>query len=85
MEGEPITGDSSGNIIVWGMDSRNIYYVKSTILRAHDKSVFALCHLADGTLLSGGGIDRRIIAWDGSQQYKSAKAGRQVTVEINIE
>ena len=26
-------------------------------------------------------MDRRIIAWDGSQQYKSAKAGRQVRTE----
>ena len=74
-----ISGDSSGNIIVWGRDKRNIFYVKHTIIRAHEKSVFSLAHLQDGTLVSGGGLDRRIIAWDGAQDYRSAKAGRQVS------
>ena len=78
-EGEVISGDSSGNIIVWGRDKRNIFYVKHTIIRAHEKSVFSLAHLQDGTLVSGGGLDRRIIAWDGAQDYRSAKAGRQVS------
>ncbi len=76
--GEVITGDSSGNIIVWGKDQRSIFYIKHSIVRAHEKSVFSLCHLEDGTLVSGGGLDRRIIAWDGSQDYRAAIAGRQV-------
>lgn len=31
--------------------------------RAHEGSVFTLCTLQDGALLSGGGKDRKIIRW----------------------
>lgn len=30
---------------------------------AHDGGVFALCALRDGTLVSGGGRDRRVVLW----------------------
>uniref|UniRef100_A0A8C3V1S1 EMAP like 3 n=1 Tax=Catharus ustulatus TaxID=91951 RepID=A0A8C3V1S1_CATUS len=31
--------------------------------RAHEGSVFALCRRRDGTVLSGGGKDRRVLSW----------------------
>lgn len=31
--------------------------------RAHEGSVFTLCSLQGGALLSGGGKDRKIIRW----------------------
>ncbi|XP_042748940.1 echinoderm microtubule-associated protein-like 3 [Lagopus leucura] len=31
--------------------------------RAHEGSVFALCRRRDGTVLSGGGKDRRLLSW----------------------
>lgn len=30
---------------------------------AHDGGVFGLCALRDGTLVSGGGRDRRVVLW----------------------
>lgn len=33
------------------------------MLGAHDGGVFGLCALRDGTLVSGGGRDRRVVLW----------------------
>uniref|UniRef100_A0AAX7SJ86 HELP domain-containing protein n=1 Tax=Astatotilapia calliptera TaxID=8154 RepID=A0AAX7SJ86_ASTCA len=57
LTGDVLTGDSEGNIMTWG---------KSAIMRqtkAHEGSVFTLCTLQGGGLLSGGGKDRKIIRW----------------------
>ncbi|XP_047466631.1 echinoderm microtubule-associated protein-like 1 isoform X9 [Mugil cephalus] len=62
--GDAITGDSSGNILVWGKGTNRISHV---IQGAHEGSIFAVCMLRNGTLVSGG-KDRRLISWDGSYQ-----------------
>uniref|UniRef100_A0AAQ5ZFH8 HELP domain-containing protein n=1 Tax=Amphiprion ocellaris TaxID=80972 RepID=A0AAQ5ZFH8_AMPOC len=62
--GDAITGDSSGNILVWGKGTNRISHV---IQGAHEGSIFALCMLRNGTLVSGG-KDRRLISWDNSYQ-----------------
>ncbi|TSN67131.1 Echinoderm microtubule-associated protein-like 1 [Bagarius yarrelli] len=62
--GDAITGDSSGNILVWGKGSNRI---SLAILGAHESSVFALCMLRDGTLISGG-KDRKLTTWDRNYQ-----------------
>ncbi|XP_023800985.1 echinoderm microtubule-associated protein-like 3 [Cyanistes caeruleus] len=36
--------------------------------RAHEGSVFALCRRRDGTVLSGGGKDRRVLSWSPTLQ-----------------
>ncbi|BFZ12124.1 hypothetical protein BsWGS_15165 [Bradybaena similaris] len=59
--GDTISGDSSGNIFVWGKGSNRIV---NAAVGAHEGGVFSLCFLKDGTLLSGGGKDRKIIQWD---------------------
>ncbi|KAM6917987.1 echinoderm microtubule-associated protein-like 1 isoform 5-T5 [Lycodopsis pacificus] len=66
--GDAITGDSSGNILVWGKGTNRISHV---IQGAHEGSIFALCMLRNGTLLSGG-KDRRLVSWDGSYQQIQA-------------
>ncbi|KAA8582174.1 hypothetical protein FQN60_008914 [Etheostoma spectabile] len=53
--GDAITGDSSSNRI------------SHVIQGAHEGSIFALCMLRNGTLVSGG-KDRMLISWDGSYQ-----------------
>uniref|UniRef100_A0A8B9SES0 Echinoderm microtubule-associated protein-like 4 n=1 Tax=Apteryx owenii TaxID=8824 RepID=A0A8B9SES0_APTOW len=56
--GDVLTGDSGGIILIWG---------KTTIsrqIKAHDGSVFTLCQMRNGMLLTGGGKDRKIILWD---------------------
>ncbi|XP_075873959.1 echinoderm microtubule-associated protein-like 1 isoform X4 [Nelusetta ayraudi] len=66
--GDAITGDSSGNILVWGKGTNRISHV---IQGAHEGSIFALCMLRNGTLVSGG-KDRRLLSWDGSYQQTQA-------------
>ncbi|XP_052437338.1 echinoderm microtubule-associated protein-like 1 isoform X2 [Carassius gibelio] len=62
--GDAITGDSSGNILVWGKGSNRI---SLAIQGAHEASVFALCMLRNGTLVSGG-KDRKLVSWDENYQ-----------------
>lgn len=37
--------------------------ITQAVLGAHDGGVFGLCALRDGTLVSGGGRDRRVVLW----------------------
>lgn len=62
--GDTITGDSSGNILVWGKGTNRISHA---VQGAHDGSVFALCMMRNGTLVSGG-KDRKLASWDGAYQ-----------------
>ncbi|XP_039596876.1 echinoderm microtubule-associated protein-like 1 isoform X5 [Polypterus senegalus] len=63
--GDTITGDSSGNILIWGKGSNRIIYA---IQGAHEGGIFALCMLRSGVLVSGGGKDRRLISWNENYQ-----------------
>ncbi|XP_051845330.1 echinoderm microtubule-associated protein-like 2 isoform X1 [Antechinus flavipes] len=58
--GDVVTGDSSGNIYIWGKGSTRI---SQAVPGAHEGGVFGLCVLRDGTLVSGGGRDRRVVLW----------------------
>ncbi|XP_036992704.2 echinoderm microtubule-associated protein-like 2 isoform X2 [Artibeus jamaicensis] len=58
--GDVVTGDSAGNLYVWGKGGNRITHV---VAGAHDGGVFGLCALRDGTLVSGGGRDRRVVLW----------------------
>uniref|UniRef100_G1NV90 EMAP like 2 n=1 Tax=Myotis lucifugus TaxID=59463 RepID=G1NV90_MYOLU len=58
--GDVVTGDSGGNLYVWGKGGNRITQV---VPGAHDGGVFGLCALRDGTLVSGGGRDRRVVFW----------------------
>ncbi|XP_077587191.1 echinoderm microtubule-associated protein-like 1 isoform X2 [Stigmatopora nigra] len=60
--GDTITGDSCGNILVWGKGTNRISHV---IHGAHEGSIFTLCTLRNGTLVSGG-KDCRLVSWDSS-------------------
>ncbi|XP_052271012.1 echinoderm microtubule-associated protein-like 2 isoform X1 [Dreissena polymorpha] len=63
--GDVVSGDSSGNIFVWEKGTNKITKAVPT---AHDGGVFSICCTRDGTILSGGGKDRKIIAWDAEFQ-----------------
>ncbi|XP_036131482.1 echinoderm microtubule-associated protein-like 2 isoform X1 [Molossus molossus] len=58
--GDVVTGDSGGNLYVWGKGGNRI---TQEVPGAHDGGVFGLCALRDGTLVSGGGRDRRVVLW----------------------
>uniref|UniRef100_A0A8C8S6N7 Echinoderm microtubule-associated protein-like 4 n=1 Tax=Pelusios castaneus TaxID=367368 RepID=A0A8C8S6N7_9SAUR len=70
--GDVLTGDSGGIILIWskttvestpGKGSKGVYQISRQI-KAHDGSVFTLCQMRNGMLLTGGGKDRKIILWD---------------------
>uniref|UniRef100_A0A672R5F4 HELP domain-containing protein n=1 Tax=Sinocyclocheilus grahami TaxID=75366 RepID=A0A672R5F4_SINGR len=67
--GDAITGDSSGNIYIW---AKGHYIFKVQVVSgAHEGGIFSLCVLKDGTLVSGGGKDRRVLLWDHDYRKKS--------------
>lgn len=49
-----------------------------TVYNAHDGGVFSICSMKDGTFLSGGGRDRRIVEWD----HTLSRTGREAKVCI---
>lgn len=66
--GDAITGDSSGNIYIWAKGGNRISQVVSG---AHEGGIFSLCVLKDGTLVSGGGKDRKLFLWDRDYRKQS--------------
>uniref|UniRef100_A0A4W4HCG7 HELP domain-containing protein n=1 Tax=Electrophorus electricus TaxID=8005 RepID=A0A4W4HCG7_ELEEL len=56
--GDAITGDSSGNIYIWAKGGNRISQV---VAGAHEGGIFSVCVLKDGTLVSGGGKDRKVV------------------------
>uniref|UniRef100_A0A8C2CZP6 EMAP like 4 n=1 Tax=Cyprinus carpio TaxID=7962 RepID=A0A8C2CZP6_CYPCA len=57
--GDILTGDSGGIMLIW---TRTFQIMRQ--IKAHDGSVFTLCQMRNGTLLTGGGKDHKIILWD---------------------
>uniref|UniRef100_A0A8C6PTF1 EMAP like 3 n=1 Tax=Nothobranchius furzeri TaxID=105023 RepID=A0A8C6PTF1_NOTFU len=85
LTGDVLTGDSEGNILTWGKSAADVKTLgkgaKETFqimrqTRAHEGSVFTLCSLQGGALLSGGGKDRKIIRW-------SADLAPETECEVN--
>ncbi|XP_054286696.1 echinoderm microtubule-associated protein-like CG42247 isoform X2 [Macrosteles quadrilineatus] len=68
-DGDVVTADSDGFVTVYSVDSDGAYFVRMEF-EAHNKSIGSLVMLSEGTLLSGGEKDRKIIAWDSLQNYK---------------
>lgn len=56
-----ISGDSNGNIIVWARGTNTIC---KFIRGVHDGSIFSICVLKEGSIISGGGKDNRIVQLD---------------------
>ncbi|XP_026276512.2 echinoderm microtubule-associated protein-like 1 isoform X1 [Frankliniella occidentalis] len=59
--GDIITGDSNGSLIIWG---RGTNTVAKLVRGVHDGPVFSVCALKEGSIVSGGGKDRRIVQLD---------------------
>ncbi|XP_069683822.1 echinoderm microtubule-associated protein-like CG42247 isoform X1 [Periplaneta americana] len=68
-DGDVVTADGDGFITIYSVDSDGAYFVRMEF-EAHTKGISALVMLSEGTLLSGGEKDRKIIAWDTLQNYK---------------
>lgn len=59
-QGDTITGDSNGNLIIW---PRGSYRPGRVIHDCHQGGVFSVLAMKDGSYLTGG-RDRRIVEWD---------------------
>uniref|UniRef100_A0A671Y4N8 Echinoderm microtubule-associated protein-like 4 n=1 Tax=Sparus aurata TaxID=8175 RepID=A0A671Y4N8_SPAAU len=69
--GDILTGDSGGILLVWTRSTAETPTGKgprafqiSRQVKGHEGSVFCMCEMRSGTLLTGGGKDRKIILWD---------------------
>ncbi|XP_014271335.1 echinoderm microtubule-associated protein-like 2 isoform X3 [Halyomorpha halys] len=73
--GDVLSGDSNGNIIVWGRGTNSI---AKMVLKIHDGPIFSLCVLKDGSIVSGGGKDGVIKQLDSNLEptgYETKIAG----------
>ncbi|MFT7817186.1 echinoderm microtubule-associated protein-like 4-like [Arapaima gigas] len=72
--GDILTGDSGGILLLWSRSAAldlasgkgpkvNTFQISRQI-KAHDGSVFTMCQMRNGMLLTGGGKDHRVILWD---------------------
>ncbi|XP_063236726.1 echinoderm microtubule-associated protein-like CG42247 [Bacillus rossius redtenbacheri] len=68
-DGDVVTGDGDGFITIYSVDSDGAYFVRMEF-EGHNKGISSLVMLSEGTLLSGGERDRKIVAWDSLQNYK---------------
>lgn len=59
--GETITGDSSGNLAVWGRGTNTIW---KFIKNVHEGAIFSICVSKDGSVITGGGKDGKIVEFD---------------------
>ncbi|KAG7511719.1 echinoderm microtubule-associated protein-like 4 isoform X1 [Solea senegalensis] len=69
--GDILTGDSGGILLVWTRNSADTQTGKgprafqiSRQVKGHEGSIYCMCEMRSGTLLTGGGKDRKIILWD---------------------
>ncbi|KAL6442833.1 hypothetical protein ACFW04_002710 [Cataglyphis niger] len=61
--GDVLTGDSNGNIIVW---ARGTNTISRLVRNLHEGSIFSICVLKNGNIITGGGKDGRILHFDAS-------------------
>ncbi|XP_060530398.1 echinoderm microtubule-associated protein-like 2 [Cylas formicarius] len=59
--GETITGDSNGNLEIWGRGTNTIC---KFIKNVHEGGIFSICVLRDGCVITGGGKDGRLHEFD---------------------
>uniref|UniRef100_A0A7N8YIX1 EMAP like 2 n=1 Tax=Mastacembelus armatus TaxID=205130 RepID=A0A7N8YIX1_9TELE len=75
--GDAITGDSSGNIYIWAKVFLHMETPEDkpsaigVVSGAHEGGIFSVCVLKDGTMVSGGGKDRRVVLWDHDYRKKA--------------
>ncbi|XP_032689911.1 echinoderm microtubule-associated protein-like 2 isoform X9 [Odontomachus brunneus] len=69
--GDVLTGDSNGNIIVW---ARGTNTISRLVRNLHEGSIFSICVLKNGNIITGGGKDGRILHFDASLNLSGEEA-----------
>lgn len=59
--GDVLSGDSNGNIIVWGRGTNSI---QKLVRGVHQGAVFSVLCRKDGSVVSAGGKDGRVVMFD---------------------
>lgn len=49
---------------------------------AHEGGIFSVCVLKDGTMVSGGGKDRKVVLWDHDYKRKAEMEVRETKTEL---
>ncbi|XP_037536437.1 echinoderm microtubule-associated protein-like 4 isoform X2 [Nematolebias whitei] len=70
--GDILTGDSRGDLLVWSRSSAETapgkgpraFQISRKVEGPEGSSIFCMCDMRSGTLLTGGGKDRKITLWD---------------------
>ncbi|KAL7980702.1 hypothetical protein Chor_001856 [Crotalus horridus] len=75
--GDTVTGDSGGNLYIWGKGGNRICHA---VPGAHEGGIFGLCVLRNGTILTGGGRDRRVVLW--GRDYQKLQENEGHTEEL---
>ncbi|ELT93984.1 hypothetical protein CAPTEDRAFT_152534 [Capitella teleta] len=70
--GDVLSGDSNGNLFVWGRGNNK---VTLAVTSAHEGGIFSICIMKDGTFVTGG-KDKKIVEWTSS--YK--RSGREYEI-----
>ena len=66
--GDVVTGDNEGNLNSYSVSAEGDYY-RSFSIPAHTKGVVSILVLSQGTVLTAGGRDRKITAWDSHREF----------------
>ncbi|XP_020279289.1 echinoderm microtubule-associated protein-like 2 isoform X4 [Pseudomyrmex gracilis] len=69
--GDVLTGDSNGTVIVWARGTNTIARV---VRNLHEGSIFSICVLKNGNIITGGGKDGRIVYFDSSLNLTGSEA-----------
>ncbi|XP_071640351.1 echinoderm microtubule-associated protein-like 2 isoform X7 [Temnothorax longispinosus] len=69
--GDVLTGDSNGNIIVW---TRGTNTISRLVRNLHEGSIFSICVLKNGNIITGGGKDGKILYFDASLNLTGEEA-----------
>jgi len=69
--GDVLTGDSNGNVFIWG---RGYNAVTKALRNVHEGPIFSICVLKDGSIVTGGGKDRRMVQFDSTYRKSGLEA-----------
>ncbi|XP_018317021.1 echinoderm microtubule-associated protein-like 2 isoform X6 [Mycetomoellerius zeteki] len=69
--GDVLTGDSNGHIIVW---ARGTNTISRLVKNLHEGSIFSICVLKNGNIITGGGKDGKILYFDASLNLTGEEA-----------
>ena len=75
ISGDVLTGDSNGNVFIWG---RGYNAVTKALRNVHEGPIFSICVLKDGSIVTGGGKDRKMVQFDSTYR----KSGLEATVSM---